>query len=810
MNDSSNHAPWTSCFRGRSRSEYLALAALGLLVLISTWRIAGGNVVLGQDSATQFYPWYSYLGERLRNFDLPAWSSAQFSGSPFAADPQSGWGYIPAMVLFTLFPLSVAIPLFVMFHFIVSAFGTYALSRAIGLAPLGSLIAGAAYLLSGPIFSRSVCCPAQSEVVTWVPVALLGVEMGLRREEWIPRLTWFTISALAMSQIYAAWLGQGTYYAIVLLGSFMVYRGLIETAVPKRVWRERMGVTASAILWIGAGSAGLAAIGIVPRIYYNSLTNLAGGNYEGDLAYAADNGGWEAGQTVFRSFDQNSYYMGGIVIALATMALLLARFRKTSVFFSVVMVGGFALSSASETPLHRVLYAVLPGFETFHGHWPERLALVSFIAIAMLAGIAVDSLPSWQHAGKPVFAIAAIPVVISIGFVVGLNSAGDTLPTVLLVGVAIVALVTILIGLTRSKVEPQMLLVGLVVLAILDLLVANGRMLNDGPYGGYHEVDPVDYFAPSSAAQYLQLRADDESFRFFGFDPRLWFPSEAGPVYYRYQFGVELTRDLEVNNRATLHGLKDVQGYNPVQLQAYVDFIEAINGSPQDYHDSNILPSGVNSPLLDLLSARFIIIPSRDLSGGNADIEALRESLPMVFDDGTTTILERPTALPGAWLVHDAVTMDAEIAWKAVLDGSIDPATKATVDGEVPSLGEPSGPDQVSIDERSPEKIVIDIETTADGLLVLGEIAYPGWKASVDGVEVPMSTAFGLLRSLPVPAGRHQVEVWYSARTERIGAGLSILTMLLMVSTFAGLSWRSRRGKSGAVVLDSETNSGTA
>ena len=193
------------------------------------------------------------------------------------------------------------------------------------------------------------------------------------------------------------------------------------------------------MLWIGAGSAGLAAIGIVPRIYYNSLTNLAGGNYEGDLAYAADNGGWQAGQTVFRHFDQDTYYMGGLVIALATMALVLARFRKTSLFFTLVMVGGFLFSSARETPLHQVLYAVLPRFEEFHGHWPERLALVSFIGIAMLAGIAVDSLPAWQEVGRRSLLIASIPVVIAIGFTVGLQPAGDALPPVLLIGVGIVA-----------------------------------------------------------------------------------------------------------------------------------------------------------------------------------------------------------------------------------------------------------------------------------------------------------------------------------------------------------------------------------
>ena len=32
----------------------------------------------------------------------------QFGGAPFAADPQSGWTYLPAMVLFTALPVSAA------------------------------------------------------------------------------------------------------------------------------------------------------------------------------------------------------------------------------------------------------------------------------------------------------------------------------------------------------------------------------------------------------------------------------------------------------------------------------------------------------------------------------------------------------------------------------------------------------------------------------------------------------------------------------------------------------------------------------
>jgi hypothetical protein len=60
--------------------------------------------VVSKDPITQYYPWYSYLGEGLRSLDIPAWNPSQFSGAPFAGDPLSGWTYMPAMILFTILP----------------------------------------------------------------------------------------------------------------------------------------------------------------------------------------------------------------------------------------------------------------------------------------------------------------------------------------------------------------------------------------------------------------------------------------------------------------------------------------------------------------------------------------------------------------------------------------------------------------------------------------------------------------------------------------------------------------------------------
>ncbi|MEZ4496724.1 MAG: hypothetical protein R2845_08105 [Thermomicrobiales bacterium] len=132
-----------------------------MITFVASLVLFGGGVIIGQDSATQFYPWYSYLGERLSAFDVPGWNPYQFAGAPFAGDPQSGWMYFPAMVLFSLFSVAMAAPIFILFHLMLAGAGTYILSRLLGIGAGGALVAAAAYELTSPVYGRSVCCPAQ-------------------------------------------------------------------------------------------------------------------------------------------------------------------------------------------------------------------------------------------------------------------------------------------------------------------------------------------------------------------------------------------------------------------------------------------------------------------------------------------------------------------------------------------------------------------------------------------------------------------------------------------------------------------------
>ena len=84
---------------------------LVVLSLVAVRDLVVGGTVVGKDTITQYYTWYSYLGERLRSGDIPAWNPYQFAGAPFAGDPLSGWTYLPAMLFFTILPLPLAVPI---------------------------------------------------------------------------------------------------------------------------------------------------------------------------------------------------------------------------------------------------------------------------------------------------------------------------------------------------------------------------------------------------------------------------------------------------------------------------------------------------------------------------------------------------------------------------------------------------------------------------------------------------------------------------------------------------------------------------
>ena len=68
---------------------------------------------------------------------------------------------------------------------------------------------------------------------------------------------------------------------------------------------------------------------------------------------------------------------------------------------------------------------------------------------------------------------------------------------------------------------------------------------------------------------------------------------------------------------------------------------------------------------------------------------------------------------------------------------------------------------------------------------------FPGWKATVDGKDVPIERVDYLIRGVPVPAGAHRVEFSYEPASWRVGWIISLLALIAIVAT-ALVGWRRR------------------
>jgi len=432
------------------RSDGLALTVLaGITVLVAWNRLAFDSWLTRFDLFTFFLPWYTFLGERLRDLAVPGWNPHLFSGTPFAGDPESGWMYLPAMLFFSLLGPLAAFKGMVAFQLGIAALSTYLFARVLGMGAMASLVAAVVYLTGPFLHWNTYCCLIFGQFGTWLPLALLGIELSLRAVRWRDRIAAWFLGGFAVSQMLAGWIGEGWLYAMLLPAAYIGYRGLIsrppaprathlqasplQPAVGSEI-RGRTLAAFAAVVATGAGVLGsglaLAAAGMLPRYTVNAETNLAGGNYAtmGDAGVL--NPPWSLDYLLAQTIGVGSGYhfraasLGGAVVVLALLALPMARHRFAVPFFAVLTLVAMVLT-LDTTPLHQLFY-LIPRYREFHDHDAWRTMALAAIGPAMLSGATIESLP-WWRGRRDLLPIVFLPLLFMAVVAVALSQSGRSL-----------------------------------------------------------------------------------------------------------------------------------------------------------------------------------------------------------------------------------------------------------------------------------------------------------------------------------------------------------------------------------------------
>jgi len=252
---------------------------------------------------------------------------------------------------------------------------------------------------------------------------------------------------------------------------------------------------------------------------------------------------------------------------------------------------------------------------------------------------------------------------------------------------------------------------------------------------------------------------------------------KADPDLYRIDSVTECW-DVWQPDIGLLYDIHDVMGvYNPPML-AHYDRYWATLGSR-------------STPLYDFLNAKYVI--------GHKDVPLDWDKFELAFaGDPEVNIYRNRRVLPRALVVHQAIVEGDPAAAEARIHQPDFAPTQTVVLKwgqslpQVPNLRE--GASAARVTAHRPNEIVVDVHAAADGYLVLSEVYYPGWRASVDGAPAEVILANTAFRAVRVAPGEHTVRLWFAPDSVRWGAALGLGTALgLGLWGLAALVGRARR-----------------
>jgi hypothetical protein len=714
-----------------------AVVVLLLLVVVVYWKLAlwgAGYVWFDHYDMCQLeMPRLQFLARVIHAGHLPLWDPHVWAGLPASGAGQPGLVY-PLNLLFASFPLTDGmIPvttlnwLFLALHFI-GALLFYFLCRDQGLGAPASMVGALAFSCGG--YFGSAPWLDIGNGLSWTPIVFL---FAIRL--WTGRRA-FESAILLGAVLGVCWLSG--HHEVPLLNSYAVLLGSLAVATHRLIRRRRFEVTVLAWTALAlALAAATSAVQTAPLYEFGQHAVRWTGApepirwgqkvpYAAYARYSLPPAGI-AGLLVPSATPEShtTAFMGLTVAVLAAIGI--ARRRRNSAFRMVAFAGagGLVYALGAFAPIHRILYTVLPMLDKARN--PVRgLYLVSF-ALSFMAAFGAD----WFLSER------------------GLARRGTW--------TIIAGLTGIFLAIRLSGLETEMypaipshyLLKGTVAALVLAALTLWRR--------------PSAFHRRASAAVLIALVILElgavSRLRMTQFDRAHTVCAMALVEHRDLADRLRAERDIgriDFDRQDVMTSLGDLYGFDQV--------ISFTAGAP------------ANVFMQELSTAR-----TQALFGVTHYIARTAAGLRP---------FRKQSALPRAWVAHEVLRVAGEgDLKKAIQDPAIDLQRVAITMEDVPALERCPGTEDVISSRPDDNTVLLNATLKCRGLVVLSDVSYPGWVASMDGAPAQIYEAYGTFRAVVAPVGSHRIEMRYEPLSVRIGALLTFAGVLAAVLVV----WIARR-----------------
>lgn len=293
----------------------------------------------------------------------------------------------------------------------------------------------------------------------------------------------------------------------------------------------------------------------------------------------------------------------------------------------------------------------------------------------------------------------------------------------------------------KKKLGIAVLIAGIGVITLVDLWSLDKRYLNNESF-----VEKSTYERPIREREVDQLIHLDKDLSYRVFDLTTSPFQDASASYFH----------------------KSIGGYHAAKLMRFQELLE------------NQFDGNINEDVLDMLNVRYTI--TKDAENGSERIQ------------------RRSSALGNAWFVQNIRFVSSNNAEMDALD-TFDPRKEAIINEDLKDLITHSGISQatnadIKLVSYHPDTLKYEYTAGKNVFAVFSEIFYDkGWKAYLDGEEVPIIRTDYLLRGLSLPGGNHKVEFVFAPDSMRISNIVSLIASIVMVLGFIFAIWLSFRPK---------------
>jgi hypothetical protein len=503
----------------------------------------------------------------------------------------------------------------------------------------------------------------------------------------------------------------------------------------------------------------------------------------------------------FMPFTDYPNYVGFVVLTGAIAAIAMARSRFVWFLVFVVVVSTLVSFGRFFPILYAPLFKFLPFFNKFRVPVMvlivQQFAFVLLFAVGFGALLRADPERGKRNAvlGLAIAFLVFMIVVLSQNFwsggfaetiagrIRGARNPQEQIMVARVVGnylfkdlvrfSLMLAVMFIGLFLYYSRRIPQIAFcAGLLVLAALDFYLVDRNILHPEQFRKHEQLRLI---RDSSVLE--KYKEPDDLIRFLKKDTRPYriFPMDSIQRPFAQLFA---------SNRFMVFGISSIGGYHPAKLSVYEDFMGAFRRG---------LSTG-NFQVLDMLNVRYIVtgaeLPNHPRlrpvwSGKNA------QGQPRF-------VYENLGAFPRAWLTEAYRVADGQEALDLIASGRVD-LSKVVILGKKPEV-EPAPASEadsahVEVEDLGFNQIKIKSYSPSPSILVLSEVYYPDWKATVDGRPVEMLRADFILRGVALNPGEHEVVFKYDTTLIKESAYASAGTLGLVTLTLIVGLIMSRRGR---------------